>query len=206
MSPVSRAEELQRPPWPTDETGMTQPEDLNQALQAARNGDENAFRILYRRIQPRLLRYVRTLVGEDAKDVTSEAWLQIAKDLASFRGDIDDFRSWTATIARNRALDHLRYRRRRPVEKSPADRLSEQLAPDDTDTAVMDIMGTRAALALIGRLPSDQAEIIVLRVVVGLDTAAVAKLVGKRAGAVRTAAHRGLRRLERLLNDLEHPQ
>ena len=206
MPPVSRAEELHRPPWPTDETGMTQPEDLNQALRAAQDGDENAFRILYRRIQPRLLRYARTLVDEDAEDVTSEAWLQIAKDLASFRGDIDDFRRWTATIARNRALDHLRYRKRRPVHNSSIDRLPEQLAPDDTETAVMDILGTRAAFALIARLPSDQAEIIVLRVVVGLDTAAVAKLLGKRPGAVRTAAHRGLRRLQRLLNELEHPQ
>ena len=131
--------------------------------------------------------------------------LQITKDLASFHGDIDDFRRWTATIARNRALDHLRYRRRRPVDSSSIDRLPEQLAPDDTETAVMGILGTRAAFALIARLPRDQAEIIVLRVVVGLDTAAVAKLLGKRTGAVRTAAHRGLRRLERLLNDLEHP-
>ena len=185
---------------------MTQPDHLNQALRAARDGDENAFRMLYRHIQPRLLRYVRTLVGDEAEDVTSEAWLQIAKDLASFRGNVDDFRRWTATIARNRALDHLRYRKRRPVDNSPVDRLSEQLAPDDTETAVMDILGTRSAFALIARLPSDQAEIIVLRVVVGLDTAAVAKLLGKRPGAVRTAAHRGLRHLERLLNELEHPQ
>jgi RNA polymerase sigma-70 factor (ECF subfamily) len=185
---------------------MTQPEDLNQALQAARNGDEVAFRTLYRQIQPRLLRYVRTLVGEEAEDVTSEAWLQIARDFASFSGEIDDFRGWTAAIARNRALDHLRYRKRRPIDTTPADRLPEQLAPDDTETAVMDILATRAAFALIARLSRDQAEIIVLRVVVGLDTNAVAKLLGKRAGAVRTAAHRGLRRLEQLLKDLEHPQ
>ncbi len=41
----------------------------------------------------------------------------------------------------------------------------------------------------------DQAEIIVLRVVAGLGTAEVARLVGKSPGAVRVAAHRGLRRL-----------
>ena len=48
---------------------------------------------------------------------------------------------------------------------------------------------------MIATLPRDQAEIIVLRVVVGLDASAVAKIVGKSPGAVRVAAHRGLRTL-----------
>jgi RNA polymerase sigma factor, sigma-70 family len=137
------------------------------------------------------------------KDVTSEAWLDIAKDIASFRGDIDGFRGWTATIARHRALDHLRYRRRRPVDPTPTGELPERTAINDTETTALDSISTHAALALIAQLPRDQAEIIVLRVVIGLDVKAVAKIVGKRAGAVRTAAHRGLRRLEHLLNDLE---
>jgi len=56
-------------------------------------------------------------------------------------------------------------------------------------------MSTNAALDLIASLPREQAEIIVLRAVVGLDVAQVARIVGKRPGAVRVAAHRGLRAL-----------
>ena len=59
-------------------------------------------------------------------------------------------------------------------------------------------MSTQAVLAAIASLPRDQAEIILLRVVAGLDTAEVAQLVGKTPGAVRVAAHRGLRRLASL--------
>jgi RNA polymerase sigma-70 factor (ECF subfamily) len=202
---VSHAEELDRPPRPAG-VGTLRPEDLDEALDIARNGDENAFRLLYRDIQPRLLRYVRTLVGDEAEDVTSEAWLHIARDIASFDGDIDGFRGWTATIARHRALDHLRYRGRRPVENAPVTEFRELPAADDTEKTALDSLSTHAALALIARLPRDQAEIIVLRIVVGLDAATVAKVLGKRAGAVRTAAHRGLRRLEHLLKDREHPQ
>jgi RNA polymerase sigma-70 factor (ECF subfamily) len=202
---VSHADELDQPPRLAS-LGTLRPEDLDEALHTARNGDEDAFRLLYREIQPRLLRYVRTLVGDEAEDVTSEAWLHIAKDIASFDGDIDGFRGWTATIARHRALDHLRYRRRRPVENAPVSEFRELPAPDDTEKTALDSLSTHAALALIARLPRDQAEIIVLRIVVGLDANTVAKVVGKRAGAVRTAAHRGLRRLEHLLNDREHPQ
>ena len=40
-----------------------------------------------------------------------------------------------------------------------------------------------------------QAEVILLRVVAGLDTDAVARIVGRSPGAVRVAAHRGLRKL-----------
>ena len=206
MSRVSHAEDLDHPPRPASGAGTSRSGDLDEVLRAARNGDEDAFHTLYRQIQPRLLRYVRTLVGEEAEDVTSEAWLHIARDIASFDGDIDGFRGWTATIARHRALDHLRYRKRRPVENAPASEFLELPAADDTEKTALDSLSTQAALALIARLPPVQAEIIVLRIVVGLDAKTVAKVLGKRAGAVRTAAHRGLRRLEHLLNDLERPQ
>src|SRR5262245_26472269 len=95
--------------------------DISGAVLGAQNGDEEAFRLIYRTVQPGLLRYLRGLVGEDAEDVASETWSQIARDLRSFRGDGDGFRGWAATIARHRALDHLRQQRRRPVSATSAD-------------------------------------------------------------------------------------
>jgi RNA polymerase sigma-70 factor (ECF subfamily) len=56
-------------------------------------------------------------------------------------------------------------------------------------------------LALIARLPADQAEAVLLRVVVGLDAPAAAAVMGKRAGAVRMATSRGLARLAQLLEE-----
>ena len=164
-------------------------------LAAARRGDEDAFRALYRDIQPKLLRYLQVLVGADAEDVASDAWLQIARDLGSFRGDLDGFRGWATTIARNRAMDHLRRQQRRPVVHGTVEDVAEPAGPEDTAQAALDSAATDAALTLIARLPRDQAEAVLLRVVVGLDAKAAAKVLGKRAGAVRTAAHRGLRAL-----------
>ena len=169
------------------------------ALDAARDGDDDAFRVLYRAVQPGLLRYLRVLVGDDAEDVASEAWLQVARDLGTFRGDLDGFRGWAATIARHRALDHLRRRRRRPVAVARVEDLADVPGREDTAGSAVDAMGTDAALALIAELPRDQAEAVLLRVVMGLDAPAAAKVLGKRPGAVRTAAYRGLRTLaERL--------
>ena len=67
------------------DSGLGDPTDLSPALAAARDGDEQAFRVLYRAVQPGILRYLYALVGDDAEDVASETWLQIARDLRSYR-------------------------------------------------------------------------------------------------------------------------
>ncbi|MER5770579.1 RNA polymerase sigma factor [Streptomyces sp. NPDC001985] len=174
--------------------------ELTAAVLAAQGGDESAFRTVYRAVHPRLLGYVRTLVGEpDAEDVTSEAWLQIARDLDRFSGDADRFRGWAARIARNRALDHVRMRGRRPAVGGDETELTGRPAASDTADEAMEALATGSTMALIAQLPQDQAEAVVLRVVVGLDAKSAAQTLGKRPGAVRTAAHRGLKRLAELL-------
>ena len=181
-------------------TVMESPPALDTAIERAQKGDEEAFRVIYRAVQPGLLRYLRSLVGEDAEDVASEAWSQIARDLPSFKGDEPGFRGWTATIARNRAMDHLRYQRRRPVSTgSGAEELFDRPAEEDTAVLAMETVATEQAIRIISTLPRDQAEAVLLRVVMGLDVATTARVLGKREGAVRTAAHRGLRRLAETL-------
>ncbi|MFJ7409958.1 RNA polymerase sigma factor [Streptomyces sp. NPDC098077] len=179
--------------------------ELTAAVLAAQDGDEDAFRAVYRAVQPRLLGYIRTLVGElDAEDVASEAWLQIARDLDRFSGDADRFRGWAARIARNRSLDHLRMRSRRPAIGGDETELTTRAAESDTAGDAIEALDTDRTMSLIAQLPQDQAEAVVLRVVVGLDAKSAAQTLGKRPGAVRTAAHRGLKRLAELLG-AEHP-
>ena len=177
-------------------------------MRAARGGNEAAFRLLYREVQPGLLRYLRGLVGgEDAEDLASETWLQIARDIRTFRDDGDGgFRGWAATIARHRALDHIRRMQRRPAPGLTADVLVD--LPDRTDTADQAIthVSTQQAVELIATLPRDQAEAVLLRVVMGLDAQAVAAVMGKRPGAVRTAVWRGLRKLGERLEQNGYPQ
>jgi len=177
------------------------PEDLlGEAVARAQKGDEDAFRSIYRAVQPGLLRYLRGLVGDDAEDVASEAWSQIARDLPGFRGDGQGFRGWAATVSRNRALDHLRRMRRRPQPAGvSADEMAQRPAEHDTAGIALDRVATDEAIALIASLPPDQAEAVLLRAVMGLDVATAAQVLGKRPGAVRTAAHRGLHRLADIL-------
>ncbi|NBH07734.1 hypothetical protein GTY80_31435 [Amycolatopsis sp. SID8362] len=84
----------------------------------------------------------------------------------------------------------------RTPDRGGAGRGAHQRArAQDTAGAAVDAIGTDAALALIAKLPRDQAEAIMLRAVTGLDAPAAAKVLSKRPGAVRTAACRGLRTL-----------
>lgn len=169
------------------------------ALDRVRDGDEDAFAELYRHLAPRLRRYAASLVGDDADDVTGEAWLQIARDIRSFDGDLDGLRGWAARIVRNRAMDLLHYRARRPVSPTRVEDLFDRPGSDDTEQDALTAIGTDAAVALIASLPREQAEAVMLRAVVGLTPADAAAVLGKSPTAVRVAAHRGLKRLERQL-------
>ena len=164
-------------------------------LHAAASGDEGAFARLWRDAHPPLLRYLRLVAGDAAEDVAGEVWLEVARRLRGFRGSEAEFRGWLFTLARRRVIDLRRSAARRPVRLTADLGDLDRPATDDTAAAALDNLSTEAALALIATLPQQQAEVIVLRVVAGLDVAQVARIVGKRPGAVRAAAHRGLRAL-----------
>ena len=127
---------------------------LANAVGRAQQGDAEAFRLLYRDIQPRLLRYLHAIAGQDAEDIASETWLQVTRDLPGFTGTYDGFRGWVATIARHRALDHLRRNTRRPPALAiPAEDLAAWPAVADTEQSAIDAVATGNAVALIATLP-----------------------------------------------------
>jgi RNA polymerase sigma-70 factor (ECF subfamily) len=127
------------------------------------------------------------------------------RDLPSYSGDDTAFRGWAATIARHRAVDHLRHRDRRPAMSGPTEALTELPAGEDAEAMALDTISTDAAVRLIATLPRDQAEAVMLRVVLGLDAKAAGRVLGKRPGAVRTAAYRGLQRLADRIAAAEAP-
>lgn len=206
MSRVRKAEEFgvsdNKPPPISGHP--PEPKDLSAAVSAAQDGDPEAFQSVFRALQPGLLRYLYVLVGNEAEDVASETWLHVVRDLDGFRGDADGFRGWLVTVGRNRALDHLRRQRRRPQTSGvPMDHLADLPGGDDTTRAALGGFRTGTALGLMAALPRDQAEAVLLRVVMDLDADSAARVLGKRPGAVRMAAQRGLRKLAKLLERLE---
>lgn len=184
-----------------NETPTPAEDALDATITRARSGDESAVRHLYRNLQPRLLNYLRAMVGEtDAEDIASETWSRIARDLRTFHGNKKEFQAWAVTIARHRAIDHIR--RQRPTIPLAPQHLPHQPAHEDTERDAINNIDTASALATIAALPHDQAQAILLRMVIGLDTATTARILGKRPGAIRTAVYRGLRNLAKPLRPL----
>jgi RNA polymerase sigma-70 factor (ECF subfamily) len=181
-------------------------DDFASILERAQRGDGEAVAVLWRHLNHRLLRYFRARVGDEAEDLASETWIAAARGLPTFAGDEDAFRAWLFTIGRRRLIDWQRREQRRPRAGAGDEVLVARPALDDTAGAALDDLDTAAALALVGSLAPDQAEVILLRVLAGLDVARVAEVLGKRPGAVRVLQHRGLRRLRELTTTESAPR
>ena len=175
-------------------------DDFADVLVAAQGGHEDSFAILWRDANPSLLRYLRVLAPDSAEDIAAETWIQVVRGLPRFIGDEAAWRAWLFTTARRRLLDQVRLRRRHPTE--PLDQIGAAEVPisPDTEQLALENIATESAIVLLSRLPAQQAEVIMLRVLAGLDTEVVAEMLGRSPGAVRVAAHRGLKKLEALLS------
>jgi RNA polymerase sigma-70 factor, ECF subfamily len=169
-------------------------------LAAARTGSEWALAALYRDLHPPLLRYLQTQEAREAEDLASDVWLDVATGLERFQGDEASFRRWFFTIARRRLLDWRRRRDRRMTDPVPPSALVALESPQDSEREALEAISTREALARIAMLPPQEAEVIALRVLAGLDANDVSAITGRSPGAVRVMQHRALKRLADVLS------
>ena len=157
--------------------------DLADTLRAALAGEEWAVATLWRELNPPLLRFLRARDRLAADDVASETWLRVTRDLHTFRGaDEAALRAWFFAVARHTLIDWQRRARRRPAAAWDDGALAEREAADDPAADAVDRIDTDQVMALIARLPADQADVL-----------------GKRPGTVRVLQHRALRTLAALL-------
>ncbi len=176
--------------------------DFTRALMAAKDGDSDAFADLWRIANPRLLRYLKVMAPELAGDVASATWATIGRTLDGFPADEVAFRKLMIRIARDETAARRRVGGRRPDAIIDLVR-AEAAGRAAGESGAAEPLPTAAAVRLVGRLPGDVAEMVALRVIVGLDAEATAELVGLRPGGVRVAVQRGLRRTADLLGEAD---
>lgn len=170
---------------PTDEVTTTD-------VARARDGDERAIEVIWRALQPALLRYLRSLGVEGAQDVASVVWIELAGALPKLSDDDPvSLRRMMFTIARRRMIDEFRRRERRG-EVPTADNFEMSTDPDDSLANAID---------LLRHLPPSQAEVIALRTIAGMSAQEVGEITGQTPAAVRVMAHRGLATLREILTD-----
>jgi RNA polymerase sigma-70 factor (ECF subfamily) len=149
--------------------------------------------MLYKALQPALLRHLRVSHDWQAEDIAADVWLEVASLLPRFVGGDDAFRAWLFTVARRRSIDSFRRAGRRPTEALEGDEYVT--LADGPDEVAVDRLSTEATIERLHRLLTpDQVEILLLRVVAGLPVDEVAVITGKRPVNVRVLHHRALRR------------
>lgn len=154
-------------------------------------GDERAFRTLYRRHTPRLWPLLRRMLGgadaqADAEDAVQEAWIRAVSGLGSFRWE-SSFSTWLTGIALNCARGALRKRSRQP-ETSPEAVLERLEGGRRSDPERrMDLEGAIAAL------PDGYRTVLVLHDIEGFTHVEISDRLEIAVGTSKSQLHHARR-------------
>jgi RNA polymerase sigma-70 factor (ECF subfamily) len=173
------------------------PADWSRLMAAAQAGDQAAYRRLLRDLVPPMRAFLRRtgLDPDQIEDVTQDALLTIHQVRQTY-DPARPFLPWVAAIARRRAIDHMRYRGRRPVDLADDatffDRLVDPATLGTDDEAPGDPDALRAAIA---RLPAGQRTAIELTKLRELSLKEASRESGMTVGALKVAVHRAVKAL-----------
>jgi RNA polymerase sigma-70 factor, ECF subfamily len=197
---VAAPEVPRQSPERGDSQDEARDEEVWGLVEAAQQGDVEAFGRLYDRYVDVVYRYAYARLGDRtlAEDVTSETFLRALRRIGtvSYRGR--DVGAWFVTIARNLVLDHVKSGRNR-YEVVSGDPIEPDRTIEGPEPAVLRRLSSEELLRCVRQLPPDQQECVVLRFLQGLSVAETAAVMNRNTGAVKALQHRALRRLQGLL-------
>ncbi|HMR62404.1 MAG TPA: sigma-70 family RNA polymerase sigma factor [Anaerolineae bacterium] len=174
-------------------------------IEKAISGDSNAFANLYDTYVDEIYRFILHRVGnqQTAEDLTSQVFLKAWDNLSRYKMRGSPFGAWLFKIARNIVIDY--YRTQKETLPLEAEALSK---PDPTANVAKEVeqrLQGEWLREILLRLTEDQREVLTLKFVNGLKTAEVAKVMGKRQGAIRALQMRALQALAELVGG-DHEQ
>jgi len=175
--------------------------DEDALVEAARGGNSIAFGQLWEQMAPAVGGYVRSRGVADVDDVTSEVFVAAFAKIADFVGGAVQFRRFIFTLAHHKSVDDTRRRfgPRVPRHEVLDEASDPRSAASAEDEALRQVYGEQVQ-QLLALLPDVQREVLLLRVVAGLDVADVASVLGRSDGAVKQLQHRALTTLRRGLD------
>ncbi len=185
-------------------TASSGPAAEEQALvQAAQDGNTNAFAQLYEFYVERVFRYVYFRVSDDqlAEDITSDVFLKAWENLNHYQSRETPFIAWLYRIAHHTVIDQ--YRASRPVV--PLEEAGEMADPpgDSLEKRVESRLRLDEVRHSIRHLTEEQQHVIVMKFIAGFSTQEIAREMGKNEGAVRALQMRALRALAEELGWME---
>ncbi|GAA3528670.1 sigma-70 family RNA polymerase sigma factor [Nonomuraea rosea] len=180
----------------------TDDSDLRELTSLAVQGDRSAIESLLGELRPMVVRYCRARLGRVsgqyhiADDVAQEVCIAVLSALPRYRDMGRPFASFVFGIASHKVADALRssVRSAVPTQDLP-DGPDDGPGPEETVVRYIEVEHARRLLA---RLPENQRELLLMRVVSGLSAEETGNVLGMSPGAVRVAQHRALARLRQM--------
>lgn len=179
-----------------------QPRDDIQLIQAAQQGDTQAYGELYERYATRVFRYLYSHLDNrlDAEDLTEDVFLRVWRTLGNYKEKGVPFLAFLFRVARNALIDHYRRSAKGEEDVSIEDLYLRDQTPGPVD-AVMAIMEHQQLRSMLMELREDYRTVLVLRFLSELSPEETARAMGKSSGAVRVLQHRALAALRGIIED-----
>ena len=175
------------------------------------SGDQRALSEFYERWFPIVNGLVSRMVKSagDVEDVVEETFWQAWRQANRFAEDRGSVQTWLLTIARSRALDRLRARRRLredPLVDATAGEADTSAptpaAPSDPLADAEHAERSRIVRAALADLPAEQREALELGYFGGLSQSEIAEQTGQPLGTIKTRMRLALQKLRERLNPL----
>jgi RNA polymerase sigma-70 factor (ECF subfamily) len=175
-------------------------EDLSDEtlIQQIKDGDREAFTVLYHRHLPGVFRRVRYVVPEnDVEDVTQEVFIAVSRSLASFRGDAK-FGTWLRTLTNYSVAQFYRKRtRKQDPLLAPLSEASGRMEGNSPKILEERIHIQNA----LQRLPESYREVILLRLAEDLQFNEIAEMTDQNLEATKSLYRRAITALRNLLEE-----
>ena len=185
-------------------------EDEKVLIKKAKDGENEAFGLLYDNYLPKIYRFVLLKVShrEEAEDLTHQAFLKAWENVHKYKDEGKyeglPFSSWLYKIARNTVIDHYRSVRHTKTEVS-IDEVSEEaiiFANDNSfDKDIDQKINLRKISDAIKKLKEIEQDIIIMRFIDDLPHEEVASVIGKSVGATKLIQHRAIKKLQQILKN-----
>ena len=193
-------------------------EAFKDQLDRARRGEPEALSALYRQLLPGVFGYIAARVPDraTAEDLTSEVFVKMVEGISHLRAsDEAGVAAWILQIARVTVAGYYRKRERQPACVPLEPRFWEEETSGENQVIYAshpDLDPARSAEArdewdavvqAMNTLTEEQRQVLVGRLILGYDVATVARMLGKKANAIKALQFRALRSLQRVLG--KHP-
>lgn len=174
-------------------------EDEQKIVKKAKDGEVEAFGLLYDHYLPKIYRFVLLKVShrEEAEDLTHQAFLKAWENINQYNFKGYSFGAWLYRIARNITVDYYRNNRSETSLEEVSEIAIEGLSLGGTIDKKIEWEGLIKSLK---HLKEIEQEVLIMRFVEDLPLKEIAEAIGKSEGAVKLIQHRAINNLKKIVS------